>query len=91
MNGFTIGSLAIACALAFAIKASAEESTLEKTEAVANKATDSVKESYRDVKDKTCEMVNGKIHCVGKKIMNKAKTLGDKTETKAKEVKNKVD
>jgi hypothetical protein len=91
MNGYTLGSVALACALAFAIKAAAEESTIEKTETVVNKATDSVKEGYRDAKDKTCETVNGKVHCVGKKISNKAKTLGDKTETKAKEVKNKVD
>jgi hypothetical protein len=91
MNGYTVGSLAIACALAFAIKASAEEGTLEKTEAAANKATDSVKEGYRDANDKTCEMVDGKLHCIGKKVSNKAKTLEDKTETKAKEVKNKAD
>lgn len=36
-------------------------------------------------------MVNGKLECAGKKIKNKAKNLKDKTETKANELKNKID
>lgn len=91
MNGYTIGSLAIACALAFAIKATAEESVVEKGATTMNKAGDSVKETYRDAKDKGCEMINGKLQCLGKKISNKGKTLKDKTETKAEEIKDKVD
>lgn len=69
----------------------AEETTMEKVETSANHAADSVKETYRDAKDKACEMVNGKLECAGKKIKNKAKNLKDKTETKATELKNKID
>lgn len=69
----------------------AEETTMEKVETGANHAADSVKKTYRDAKDKACEMVNGKLECAGKKIKNKAKNLKDKTETKATELKNKID
>ncbi len=83
----TLGSLGFA----LGTSALADETVLEKTQNVGNKAVDSVKETGRDVKDKTCEMVNGKMECLPKKIKNKTKTAVDKTETKAKQIKNKVD
>lgn len=91
MNGYTLGSITMVFALIFALKAGAEETTIEKAGTAVNKATDSVKETYRDAKDKGCEMVNGKMKCLGKKVSNKAKTLKDKTETKVEEIKDKVD
>lgn len=75
----------------FSSFAQAEETNMEKVETGANHAADSVKETYRDTKDKACEMVNGKLECAGKKMKNKAKNLKDKTETKATELKNKID
>ena len=68
-----------------------EESTLEKVETGKNKAVDQVKHSYRGAKDKTCEMVNGKMNCIGKKLKHKAGNMTDSTKTKATEVKNQVD
>lgn len=73
------------------LSAFAEESTLEKIETGKNKSVDQVKHSYRNVKDKTCEMVNGKMNCAGKKIKHKVKNMTDSTKTKATELKNKVD
>lgn len=55
------------------------------------KTTDKVKSTYRDAKDKVCEMIDGKMKCVAKKIKNKALNMADKLETDATELKNKVD
>ena len=56
-----------------------------------SKTVDSAKASYRDGKDKVCEMVNGKMDCLVKKIRNKTAAAIDKGKTKATEIKNKVD
>ena len=69
----------------------AAETVGEKVNTATNKTVDTVKENYRDAKDKTCEMINGKMECVTKKIKNKARTASDKTKTKAEEVKDKID
>lgn len=69
----------------------AEETTTEKMGTAANEAADDVKGAAREAKDKGCEMIHGKMECAGKRMKSKAKNLGDKAETKAKEVKNKVD
>ena len=71
--------------------ANAKESTLEKAETVKNKSVDSVKSTYRKVDDKVCEMINGKMNCVMKKVKNKVKNTTDKLDTKATETINKVD
>jgi S-methylmethionine-dependent homocysteine/selenocysteine methylase len=84
--GLLIASFTFAASFSFA-----EETTVEKVETSLNKGTDKVKKTYRDAKDKTCEMVNGKMKCVGKKIKNKARNAKDKIETTTEELKNKVD
>ncbi|MBK9322846.1 MAG: hypothetical protein IPM97_07880 [Bdellovibrionaceae bacterium] len=70
---------------------SAEETTNEKVETQTREIVDSVKDNYRDLEDKGCEMVNGKLQCLGKKIKHKARTLKEKSKTKAKEIENKMD
>ena len=75
----------------FMFSATAEETTGEKLKHTANKAEDSVKETYRNAADKTCEMINGKMECLGKKVKRKAQTAADKTATKVEQLKNKVD
>ncbi|MBX7230761.1 MAG: hypothetical protein K1X29_01615 [Bdellovibrionales bacterium] len=69
----------------------AEETTQEKIENKTNEARDKVKENYRDLKDKECEYVNGKMKCLGKKFEHKYESARDKAETKKKELKNKID
>ncbi len=77
--------------LSLGVFALAEETTLEKAETLTNEAADGVKSTYREAKDKTCEMINGKLECVGQKVKNKALNAKDKVSTKATEAKNKID
>lgn len=77
--------------VSFALNSFAEETQKEKLETSINEATDETKKVLRRADDKICEMVNGKMKCVGRKIMHKVKNVSDKVETKAKEIKNKVD
>ena len=87
-----LGTAIITAALSlFAVSAVAEETTMEKVETGTNKAADSVKSTYRDAKDKVCETINGKVECVAKKVKHKAQNAADAVETKAKEIKKKVD
>ncbi|MFN3454060.1 MAG: hypothetical protein ACK41T_03815 [Pseudobdellovibrio sp.] len=90
MKNLLIASLFIATT-SLSTFAFAEETTMEKAENAANKTADSVKKTYRGAKDKVCEMINGKMECVAKKIKHGAQNAADSTETKAKELKNKVD
>lgn len=69
----------------------AEETVIEKAETVKNKSGDAVKKGYRNVKDKTCEMINGKLDCTMKKVGNKINNATDDVKTKATEEKNKND
>ncbi len=69
----------------------AEETTLEKFETQTNESSDSIKSTYRDIKDQTCHIVHGKLECLKRKIENKAKSVADTVQTKQTEFKNKVD
>jgi hypothetical protein len=40
-------------------------------------AEKSAKKAVREVKDKTCEMVHGKLHCTAKKIKHKTQNAID--------------
>lgn len=93
MKRNAISLLVIAVALNFGVAsyAVAEETTMEKVETSANKSADSVKSTYRDAKDKVCETINGKVECVSKKMKHKAQNAADAVETKANELKKKVD
>lgn len=82
---------ALAATLAFGLSSPAVESPAEKYNAAANKNTDLAREYYRNSKDEICELINGKMECVAKKLMNKTRTAADKAKTKAKEIKNKID
>lgn len=79
---------AILCTTSYAL---ADETLGEKVNTGANKGTDSAKKNYRDLKNKGCEMINGKVECAVKKMKNDTKNLSDKVETKATEVKDRVD
>lgn len=69
----------------------AEESVIEKGETAINRGVDKTKSSYSATKDKACEMNNGKMKCVGKKLKHKAENIQDKIETESTDIKNKVD
>ena len=59
--------LAMTAFIAFGNLSFAAENAGEKAEASVNKASDRVKEAGRDTQDKACEMVDGKMQCLGKK------------------------
>lgn len=92
MNWFgRIGVLLVLVNLGLSGCTKRNETVFEKAETGANKAVDAVTSTARDAEDKICEMVNGKLECVAKKVVNKAESVMDKVETKAIETKNKVD
>ena len=78
-------------ALSFGTNIYAEETATEKIESSVNKTADGVKKTYRKAKDKTCEMINGKMKCIAKKIKNESKNLKDNVETQSTEIINKID
>lgn len=41
------------------------------------------KQVYRDAKDKTCTMVNGKMECAGKKAKHKIQNAADEVKDKS--------
>lgn len=41
-----------------------------------------VKKGYRAAKDKTCEVVNGKMECAAKKVKHKVQNAGDEIKDK---------
>lgn len=69
----------------------AETTTGEKIQEGAEDAGKNVKKSYREAKDKACEMVNGKLECAGKRAMNKMRNAKDEAKDKANDVKKRVD
>ena len=83
--------LLITGVLLMGAKSFSEETNKEKIETMSNETKDGTKKAYRYVKDKYCEMIDGKMKCVGKKMVNKAKDVTDEMKTKSTEIKNKVD
>lgn len=88
---FFILMIALATAPLFSTLAWAEETTGEKVGEVASDTKKAVKKGVRNMKDATCEMVNGKMECAGKKLKHKAQNAGDEIGDKADDVKKKVD
>lgn len=58
----------------------ADETVKEKAAEVANDTKRAVKKGARKIKDETCEMVDGKMKCVAKKIKHSVQNAGDKIE-----------
>ncbi len=86
-NLFT--SCVIVATFGLGIAAYAEEPTaMEKLETSKNKTVDGAKKGMRAAKDETCEMMNGKMHCAGKKMKHKMQNATDKAGTDATEIKN---
>ena len=76
-------TLVLAAALSFTgYSAFAEEpSTTEKAAATVKEAASDTgkgaKKLGRNIKDKTCEMVNGKMECAAKKVKHGVQNVGD--------------
>lgn len=58
----------------------ADETIKEKVSEAGNDTKRAMKKGARKVKDETCEMIDGKMKCMGKKIKHGAQNVGDKIE-----------
>ena len=85
------GLCVLAASLGLAVNSYAEESVAEKVETNKNKTIDTAKSTYRAAEDEVCEIVNGKMKCIGKKIKHSAENTSDKLKTKGTELKNKIE
>lgn len=56
------------------------EEAKQKMEEVSNDTTRGAKEAWRGAKDKTCEMVNGKMECAGQKAKHSIQNGVDNVE-----------
>ncbi len=82
-------SVALVLTLPYAIL-HAEETPSQKATIQVEKAGNSVKRGYRKADEKVCEMLNGKLKCVAKKVKHAVQNAGDAASTGAKELQNKV-
>lgn len=60
--------------------AHADETVKEKVVEAGKDTKRAMKKGARKVKDETCEMVDGKMKCMGQKIKHGAQNVGDKVE-----------
>ncbi|MEA9355734.1 hypothetical protein SHI21_05965 [Bacteriovorax sp. PP10] len=58
----------------------ADDTIKEKVTEAGKDTKRAMKKGARKVKDETCEMVNGKMKCMGQKIKHGAQNVGDKVE-----------
>lgn len=77
--------------LSFAPLASADDTLGDKVQESAEDAAKNTKKAYRGMRDKTCEMVNGKMKCIEQKAINKAKNAKDEVKDKVNDVEKKID
>ena len=66
-----ISALLFTVILSVGLTCSAEETVAQKTETIANQAVEGVKAGVNEVRDKVCELVDGKLKCAYKKIKRK--------------------
>ncbi|AUN99146.1 hypothetical protein DOM21_05250 [Bacteriovorax stolpii] len=57
-----------------------DETVKEKAEEMGNDTKRAAKKAVRKAQDETCEMVDGKMKCMGKKMKHAAQNVGDKIE-----------
>ncbi len=56
------------------------DKAVEETKEFGNDTARAVKKAGRDIEDKACEMVNGKLDCATKKIEHAAENAADKAK-----------
>lgn len=79
---FQILIVAAAFTGTFASQANADKSMGEEIKEGAQDAGKNLKKAGREVKDKACEMINGKLECIGKKAANKMRNAKDEIKDK---------
>lgn len=84
-KAFVLSMMSLAL-VSFTAPVHAEESAKETVKEAGRDVKKGAKKAYRNMKDKTCEMVNGKMECAVKKGVNKAKNAGDEIGDKAEDL-----
>lgn len=80
----TLCALALASALTVAAPiASSAESVTENVKEMGRDVKKNTKEGYRAMKDKACELVNGKLECLGDRAKHRAQDAGGEIKDKA--------
>jgi uncharacterized protein YjbJ (UPF0337 family) len=64
----------------FAVHAAEEKSMKESAKETWNDTKRGTKKTVREVQDKTCEMINGKMECAAKKVKHSIQNGADKVE-----------
>lgn len=82
------GSALLIFLVHFSPWSTAQETTREKVEEVGQDTKKVTKRTVRNVQDKACEMVNGKLECAKEKIKNKSKNAADEIKDKAEDIKD---
>ena len=70
--------------------AAAETTAGEQVDEAVQDTGKHMKKTGRAVKDKGCEMINGKLECVGQKMVHRGRNAKDEVVDKADDVKKKV-
>lgn len=73
--------------LSFSPVLHAEETVGEKISEAASDTGKALKKTGRKVQDKTCEWVDGKMQCAGKKVKHKMQNVGDEAKDKMDDLK----
>ncbi len=76
-----LGSVLLVTCVVSCSGAFAAETIAENAKTVANRTVDVTKETARNASDKLCEMIDGKMKCLPKKIKHKVQTMKDKAVT----------
>lgn len=69
------------------LAADSSPSVAESTKETAKDAKKTVRKGVRKAKDKTCELVNGKMECAAKKLKHGVENVGDEVSDKVDDIK----
>lgn len=64
----------------YSVAFASDDTAKEKVKEAANDTKRAAKKAVRKAKDETCEMVDGKMKCMGQKMKHAAQNAGDKIE-----------
>ena len=79
---FTLTLFVLLASTAACTFALAEETAGQQLDHAATNVGNATRKTVRAAKDKTCELVDGKVSCLGKKIKHKAQNAADDLNAK---------
>lgn len=76
----TLSVVTLTLAHPYSVIFAADDTAKEKVIEAAKDTKRAAKKAVRKAKDETCEMVDGKMKCMGQKMKHAAQNVGDKIE-----------